>query len=44
MATGMMNAYFELIIHELPLDEAIHYAEELNDFYTAGWLKIMGQE
>lgn len=44
LVTGMMNAYFELIIHELPLDEAIHYAEELNDFYTAGWLKIMGQE
>lgn len=43
LVTGMMNAYFEIIIHELPLDEAIRYAEELNDFYTAGWLKIMGQ-
>ena len=43
LITGMFNAYFELIIHEMPLDQAKAYLEELRSFYTAGWMKIMGQ-
>lgn len=43
LVTGMMNAYFEMMIHDMPLDDAVRYLEELNDFYTAGWAKIMGQ-
>lgn len=43
LITGMFNAYFELIIHEMPLDEAQQYLIELQKFYTAGWMKIMGQ-
>lgn len=43
LITGMMNAYCEIILHDMPLSDAKHYVEELGDFYTAGWLKIMGQ-
>lgn len=43
LITGMFNAFFELIIHEMPLDEAETYLMELQEFYTAGWMKIMGQ-
>ena len=43
LVTGMMNAYCEIIIHDMPLADAQRYMEELSDFYTAGWLKIMGQ-
>lgn len=43
LVTGMMNAYFEMIIHDTPKEYAERYLKELNDFYTAGWLKIMGQ-
>ncbi|MDE6760490.1 MAG: TetR/AcrR family transcriptional regulator; helix-turn-helix transcriptional regulator [Lachnospiraceae bacterium] len=43
LITGMFNTYFELIIHEMPLEEAKHYLTEMRAFYTAGWLKIMGQ-
>lgn len=43
LVTGMFNAFFELIIHEMPLDEAENYLLELREFYTAGWMKIMGQ-
>ena len=39
----MFNAFFELIIHEMPLPKAENYLEEMREFYTAGWLKIMGQ-
>ena len=43
LVTGMMNAYFEIVLHEMPLDDADRYVDELHDFYTAGWMKIMGQ-
>ena len=43
LVTGMMNAYCETILHDMPLADAQRYVEELGDFYTAGWLKIMGQ-
>lgn len=43
LITGMFNAFFELILHEMPLERAEHYLAEMRDFYTAGWMKIMGQ-
>lgn len=43
LITGMFNAFFELIIHEMPLDKAEKYLIGLREFYTAGWMKIMGQ-
>ena len=43
LITGMFNAYFELIIHEMPLRDAENYLQELREFHTAGWMKIMGQ-
>lgn len=43
LITGMFNTFFELIIHEMPLEEAKYYLKEMRDFYTAGWLKIIGQ-
>lgn len=43
LVTGMMNAFCEIIIHDMPFEDARRYLEALGDFYTAGWLKIMGQ-
>ena len=43
LITGMFNAYFELIIHEMPLRDAENYLQELREFHTAVWMKIMGQ-
>ncbi len=43
LITGMFNAFFELIIHEMPLEQALRYLQEMRAFYTAGWMKIMGQ-
>ena len=44
LITGMFNTFFELIIHEMPLEQAKHYLKEMRAFYTAGWMKIMGQQ
>ena len=43
LITGMFNTFFELIMHEMPLEEAKRYLKEMRAFYTAGWMKIMGQ-
>lgn len=43
LITGMFNAFFELVIHKMPLCEAEKYLTEMREFYTAGWMKIMGQ-
>lgn len=43
LITGMFNTYFELIIHEIPIEQAGIYLSQMWDFYCAGWYKIMGQ-
>ncbi|MCB7523196.1 TetR/AcrR family transcriptional regulator [[Clostridium] hylemonae] len=43
LITGMFKTFFELIIHEMPLEKAEYYLKEMRAFYTAGWMKIMGQ-
>ena len=43
LITGMFHTFFELIIHEMPLKDAENYVREMRTFYTAGWMKIMGQ-
>lgn len=43
LITGMFNAYFELILHAMPIEQAEKYLSELHEFYEAGWMKIMGQ-
>lgn len=43
LITGMFNAFFELILHEMPMAQAERYLSEMRAFYTAGWMKILGQ-
>lgn len=43
LITGMFHTFFELIIHEMPLADAEKYITDMQTFYTAGWMKIMGQ-
>lgn len=44
LITGMFNAFFEMIIHDMPRNQAQEYLKEMRAFYTAGWFKIMGLE
>mgnify|MGYP003256147662 FL=1 len=43
LITGMFHTFFELVIHEMPLQNAENYVKEMRAVYTAGWMKIMGQ-
>lgn len=42
LVSGMFTAFFEMIIHDVPFEKATAYLQELRDFYTAGWKRIMG--
>ena len=42
LVSGMFSAFFEIIIHNMPLEQARGYVKELREFYMAGWKKIMG--
>ena len=34
--------HFEIVIHDMPREQALRDVDQLRDFYTAGWLKLMG--
>ena len=42
LITGMFNAFFEMISHQMPREQAEVYLREMRAFYTAGWFRIMG--
>lgn len=43
IASGMFNGIFEVIRHDMPKERAKMFIRQLREFYTAGWIKIMGQ-
>lgn len=43
IASGMFEGIFEVIRHDVPKERAKVFVEQLQEFYIAGWTKIMGQ-
>ena len=42
LITANVSALFEAVIHNFTREEAMHYAETLDEFFSAGWKKILG--
>ena len=42
LVTANVSALFETVIHDFSREEAMHYAETLDAFFSAGWKKILG--
>ena len=42
LISGMFAAFFEMVIHDMPISQARENLQDLRAFYTAGWQKIMG--
>ncbi|MDO4291961.1 MAG: TetR/AcrR family transcriptional regulator [Eubacteriales bacterium] len=40
IASGMFNGIFEIVIHDMPYEQAQRDVEGLRAFYTAGWRKL----
>lgn len=43
IASGMFEGIFEIVRHDMPKERAKVFIQQLRDFYTAGWMEIMGQ-
>lgn len=43
LVAGLINAYFEMMVHDMPLPDAERRLNKLLDFYNAGWCRLMGQ-
>ena len=41
IASGMFNGLFEIVVHDMPREQARLYVAQFRAFYTAGWLKLM---
>lgn len=39
--SGEFAAVFELIVHDVPFEEGIKCAENIHDFYEAGWQSVL---
>ncbi|MCR4840681.1 MAG: TetR/AcrR family transcriptional regulator [Lachnospiraceae bacterium] len=42
LVTANVSALFEAVMHDFSREEAMHYAETLDAFFSAGWRKILG--
>ena len=42
IASGMFNGLFEVVIHDMPYEQALRDVKQLRAFYTAGWLEFVG--
>lgn len=42
LVTANVSALFETVVHDFSREEAMHYAKTLEEFFTAGWIKILG--
>lgn len=43
IASGMFSGLFEIVIHDMPREQALRDVAQFRTFYTSGWLKLMGQ-
>lgn len=41
IASGMFSGIFEVVVHDMPREQAMSDVEKLRAFYTAGWMKLM---
>ena len=42
LISGMFSAFYEMVIHDMPITQSRQNLNDLRVFYTAGWQKIMG--
>lgn len=42
IASGMLNAIFEVVVHDMNREQAHNFVAQMEVFYTAGWSKLLG--
>lgn len=44
LISGLFSSLFEMVVHDMPKEQARRFVKELQAFYAAGWKEIMGYE
>ena len=44
IASGMFNGLFEIVVHDMPREQAMRDVDQFRAFYTSGWLALMQNE
>lgn len=44
LASGMIGGVFEIVIHDIPKEQALRDVKQLQEFFTAGWTRLLAQE
>ena len=42
IASGMMSGLFEIVVHDMPKEQALRDVEQFRAFYVGGWQRLMG--
>lgn len=42
LSSAMFNGVFEVVAHDLPREDAREYIKQIQDFFNAGWDKLLG--
>lgn len=42
VASALFNGIFEPVRHDMPREKAMQYMQDLRDFYSAGWFRLLG--
>lgn len=42
LTSGLFSSFFEMVVHDMPKEQAARFVKELQVFYSAGWKEIMG--
>ena len=42
LSSAMFNGMFEVVAHDLPREEARGYIKQVQDFFNAGWDRLLG--
>ncbi len=42
LSSAMFNGIFEVVAHDLPREEARGYVKQVQDFFNAGWDRLLG--
>lgn len=41
LAHGMVGGIIEIVLHDVPREQAVRDVDQLQEFYTAGWMKLI---
>ena len=42
LVSGLLTAFFEMVVHDMPREKAHGYVHSLRAFYLAGWKELIG--